>query len=145
MILTIYAPATLLPYSDSSQEYQDSRIAAMGQYLICNSLNELRVYSLANPDAPILISSTILDCADLIYRTHLHDNVLWSLYRDPPIDSDEIGLMAIDLSNPNSPVTSLKHSMKTDWEHPSLFMRASGDRMVFIHSEYSQNHSDSSP
>ncbi|MCK9334124.1 MAG: T9SS type A sorting domain-containing protein, partial [Candidatus Cloacimonetes bacterium] len=130
-------PCIALAYSDSSQEYQDSRIAAMGQYLICNSLNELRVYSLANPDAPILISSTILDCADLIYRTHIHDNVLWSLYRDPPIDSDEIGLMAIDLSNPNSPVTSLKHSMKTDWEHPSLFMRASGDRMVFIHSEYS--------
>lgn len=129
--------AGTLAYSDSSPEYQNSRVAAMGQHLICNSLNELKVYSLANPDAPILISSTMLDCADLIYLTHIHDNVLWSLYRDPPIDIDEIGLMAIDLSNPNSPVTSLKQIMPIDWEHPSRLMRASGDRMVFIHSEYS--------
>lgn len=129
-------PCNALAYSDSSLDYHNSQVAAMGQYLICNSLNELKVYSLANPDTPSLISSTILDCDELIHRTHIHENILWSLYCEGPIYNIEMGLMAIDLGNPNSPVTSLKQSME-DWEYPSRFMRASGDRMVFIHSEYS--------
>ena len=130
-------PCNALAFSGSSLVYENSQVATLGQYLICNSMNELKVYSLSNPDAPSLISSTMLDCTALIYRTHIHDNVLWSLYRDGPNDIIDMGLMAIDLGNPNSPVTSLKQSIQTDWEYSFRFMRASGDRMVFIHAEYS--------
>ncbi len=126
--------ASSIAYSDSSPDYNNSQAAAMGQYFVCNSLNELKVFSLSDPYAPIQISSLGLPCDDLIFKTHIHDNVLWSLYLDGSWEASQIGLMSIDLSNPGSPVVSNKQQLVENWDqyNSSKLLRAFGNRLAFM-------------
>lgn len=125
-----------LAHTDSHPDYRNSQVTAFGQYLICNSLNVLKVYDLGNPYSPSLISSTILDCNDLFGRTHIHDNVLWSFCYEGTEEEGETGLMAIDLSNPYSPAI-YRQSLQENWFFSDReALRASGNRMVFLSNYY---------
>ncbi len=126
--------ASSIAYSDSYPDCQNSQAATMGQYLVCNSLNELKVFSLSDPYAPIQISSSILPCDDLIFKTHIHDNVLWSLYLDGSWEANQIGIMSIDLNNPSSPVVSNKQQLMENWDqyNCSKLLRASDNRLAFM-------------
>lgn len=123
-----------LAHVDSQPELSNSQCVAFGDYLICNTLNELKVYNLANPYAPVLSGSIVLDCSDLIYKAEINDNVLWSLYYEGNWEDNVIGIMAIDLSNPVTPVQTLKQSIIEDWNPAECyeFMRIAGNRAVFF-------------
>jgi len=130
--------ASSIAYSDSYPDCQNSQAAAMGHYLVCNSLNELKVYSLSDPYTPYQISSSILPCDDLIFKTHVYDNVLWSLYIDGSWEANQIGLMSLDLSNPGSPVVSNKQQLVENWDqyNSSKLLRAFGNRLAYFYPYY---------
>ncbi|GAB1365317.1 hypothetical protein MASR1M36_01880 [Candidatus Cloacimonadaceae bacterium] len=130
--------ASSIAYSDSYPDCQNSQAATMGQYLVYNSLNELKVFSLSDPYAPIQISSSILPCDDLIYKTHIHDNVLWSLYLDGSWEANQIGIMSIDLNNPSSPAVSNKQQLMENWDqyNCSKLLRASDNRLAYFYPYY---------
>lgn len=126
-----------LAHADSHPYYANSQIAALGHHLICNTMNVIKVYNLTDPYSPILTSSNDLDCNDLIHRAEIHDNVLWSLYYEGTEDDNDVGIMAIDLTNPSSPVQTYKQSILKGLTPNSSydFMRIAGNRVVF-YNEY---------
>lgn len=127
-----------IAYTDSFPDNPNSQAAALGQYLVINSLNQLYVFDLADPYNPNQISSFVLPCDDLIYKTHVHDNVLWSIYLDGNFETNQIGLISIDLGNPSSPVVCQKQQLGEDWVviNASQLLRASGNRVALFYPTY---------
>jgi hypothetical protein len=102
----------------------------LGNYLVCNSLNELKFTIFADPYPPFCLAYNAY-CDDLISNS-CHDNVLWSI--PGGIGKPTDGLMSIDLSNPGSPVVSNKQQLVENWDqyNSSKLLRASGNRLAFM-------------
>ena len=115
-------------------------VAASGKYLYCNSANDFSVFSLENPASPLQVGQISLDCQDLGHKNYICNNILWTLYRDGEKDTDDKGLMAIDLSFPTAPALLSKHSLAWTyaWDSYRLsrFMRASGNMLYLNYYPY---------
>lgn len=111
-----------------------------GKYLYYSAYDTLSVYGLQDPQQPVLLGAVDLDCGSLMHYKHVWDGVLWTLYRDWTDEYCEIGLLGVDVIQPQAPVQISRQQLNfwggEDLYRFNQFMRGEEDLLYLYYYPY---------